>query len=522
MERFYEKYIIREGTKVDLSKFDPDDTLEFKDKAAGLALLEKNNHRIARLQTDLYSEGKQSLLIVLQALDAGGKDGTINNVFSAMNPQGCRVQSFKTPTALEQAHDFLWRAHPVVPRRGEVVIFNRSYYEAVLVERVHKFASSEELDYRYKAINNFEDLLVHNRTRIVKFYLHISKDEQLRRFVRRLKRPEKHWKISSNDYHERQFWDNYIEAFEVALSRCSTKEAPWFVVPGNTKWFRNLVVSQILLETLESMKIELPAPSVDLQEPRRLAAIELARKQGAFVFGICNSVGASIPRATHTGAYIHVGPEIGVASTKAFTGQVTVLAMLTLALAKARGTISQDEYVKMVRELVAIPEKMKEALQANEQIAQMAKIFTYAHNCLYLGRGYCYPVALEGALKLKEISYIHAEGYPAAEMKHGPIALIDSEMPVFVIATRNGMYEKLISNIQEVKARQGRVIALVTKGDTKIRELADEVIELPETMECFDPLVVSVPLQLLAYHIAVCKGKDVDQPRNLAKSVTVE
>ena len=232
--------------------------------------------------------------------------------------------------------------------------------------------------------------------------------------------------------------------------------------------------------------------------------------------------GASIPRATHTGAYIHVGPEIGVASTKAFTGQVTVLAMLTLALAKARGTISQDEYVKMVRELVAIPEKMKEALQANEQIAQMAKIFTYAHNCLYLGRGYCYPVALEGALKLKEISYIHAEGYPAAEMKHGPIALIDSEMPVFVIATRNGMYEKLISNIQEVKARQGRVIALVTKGDTKIRELADEVIELPETMECFDPLVVSVPLQLLAYHIAVCKGKDVDQPRNLAKSVTVE
>ena len=171
---------------------------------------------------------------------------------------------------------------------------------------------------------------------------------------------------------------------------------------------------------------------------------------------------------------------------------------------------------------MAIPETMNEALQANEQIAQMAKIFTYAHNCLYLGRGYCYPVALEGALKLKEISYIHAEGYPAAEMKHGPIALIDSEMPVFVIATRNGMYEKLISNIQEVKARQGRVIALVTKGDTKIRELADEVIELPETMECFDPLVVSVPLQLLAYHIAVCKGKDVDQPRNLAKSVTVE
>lgn len=253
-----------------------------------------------------------------------------------------------------------------------------------------------------------------------------------------------------------------------------------------------------------------------------LAAVELAREQGAFVFGICNSVGASIPRATHTGAYIHVGPEIGVASTKAFTGQVTVLAMLTLALAKELHTMNNDEYKKMVHELVSIPDKMVEALKTNEQIAQLAKMFTYAHNCLYLGRGYSYPVALEGALKLKEISYIHAEGYPAAEMKHGPIALIDAEMPVFVIATKNALYEKLISNIQEVKARQGRVIALVTKGDTQIRELADEVIELPETMECFEPLIASVPLQLLAYHIAVCKGKNVDQPRNLAKSVTVE
>ena len=253
-----------------------------------------------------------------------------------------------------------------------------------------------------------------------------------------------------------------------------------------------------------------------------LAAVELAREQGAFVFGICNSVGASIPRATHTGAYIHVGPEIGVASTKAFTGQVTVLAMLTLALAKELHTMNSDEYEKMVHELVSIPDKMVEALKTNEQIAQLAKMFTYAHNCLYLGRGYSYPVALEGALKLKEISYIHAEGYPAAEMKHGPIALIDAEMPVFVIATKNALYEKLIRNIQEVKARQGRVIALVTEGDTRIRELADEVIELPETMECFEPLIASVPLQLLAYHIAVCKGKNVDQPRNLAKSVTVE
>ena len=253
-----------------------------------------------------------------------------------------------------------------------------------------------------------------------------------------------------------------------------------------------------------------------------LAAVELAREQGAFVFGICNSVGSSIPRATHTGAYIHVGPEIGVASTKAFTGQVTVLAMLTLALAKELKTMTHEEFIHMVHELVAIPDKMEEALKANDQIAQLAKMFTYAHNCLYLGRGYSYPVALEGALKLKEISYTSAEGFAAGEIKHGPISVIDAEMPVFVIATKNALYEKLISNIQEVKARHGRVIALVTKGDTKIRELADDVIELPETMECFEPLVASVPLQLLAYHIAVCKGKDVDQPRNLAKSVTVE
>ena len=210
MNRFYEAFIIKPGHKVDLSRRNPDETFDFKDKEAALELLAKNNHRIARLQNDLYSEGKQSLLIVLQAPDAGGKDGTINNVFSAMNPQGCRVQSFKTPTSLEQSHDFLWRVHPVVPRRGEVVIFNRSYYEAVLIERVHKFATPEQLEYRYKAINQFEELLEHNGTRIVKFFLHIDKEEQLRRFVRRLKRPEKHWKISANDYPERQYWDDYV------------------------------------------------------------------------------------------------------------------------------------------------------------------------------------------------------------------------------------------------------------------------------------------------------------------------
>ena len=253
-----------------------------------------------------------------------------------------------------------------------------------------------------------------------------------------------------------------------------------------------------------------------------LAAIQLAKEQGAFIFGICNAIGSSIPRATNTGTYIHVGPEIGVASTKAFTGQVTVLSMLALCLASERKTISEDLYEQMVKELTQIPDKMEQALKTNEQIEHLAPIFTYAKNCLYLGRGYNYPLALEGALKLKEISYIHAEGYPAAEMKHGPIALIDSEMPVFVIATRDRLYEKVISNIQEVRARGGRVTALVTEGDTQIQKFADHVITLPDTLECFQPLIASIPLQLLAYHIAVCKGKDVDRPRNLAKSVTVE
>jgi glucosamine--fructose-6-phosphate aminotransferase (isomerizing) len=253
-----------------------------------------------------------------------------------------------------------------------------------------------------------------------------------------------------------------------------------------------------------------------------LAAIELARDSGAFVFGICNVIGASIPRQTQTGIYIHVGPEIGVASTKAFTGQVTVLSMLALCLAKERHTITADKYQKILNELMRIPEKMEQALETNEQIEHLAPIFTYAKNCLYLGRGYNYPVALEGALKLKEISYIHAEGYPAAEMKHGPIALIDSEMPVFVIATHDSLYEKVISNIQEVRARGGRVTALVTEGDERIKKFANHVIELPDTLDCFQPLLASIPLQLLAYHIAVCKGRDVDRPRNLAKSVTVE
>lgn len=253
-----------------------------------------------------------------------------------------------------------------------------------------------------------------------------------------------------------------------------------------------------------------------------LAAVELAKRQGAFIYGICNAIGSSIPRATNTGSYIHVGPEIGVASTKAFTGQVTVLTMLALALAEEKGTIAQKDYLEIVKGLSEIPAKMQEVLKLNNRIADLSRTFTYARNFLYLGRGFSYPVALEGALKLKEISYIHAEGYPAAEMKHGPIALIDSDMPVVAIATHNAMYEKVVSNIQEIKARKGRVIALVTRGDDTISRIADEVIELPEVLECLEPLIATIPLQMLAYHIAVCKGKNVDQPRNLAKSVTVE
>ena len=270
MNRFYKKYIVPPDTRVSLAKYDPDDTLDFKDKEAGLELLAANNRRIARLQNDLYSEGKQSLLIVLQALDAGGKDGTINNVFAAMNPQGCRVQSFKTPTRIEQSHDFLWRVHAVAPQKGEIVIFNRSYYEAVLVERVHKFATPAELDRRYHEINRFEELLAGSGTKIVKFYLHIDKDEQLRRFVRRLKRPEKHWKISESDYREREFWDDYMDAFNDIFRYCSPEEAPWFIIPADDKKFRNLAVSEILIRTLEQMNPVIPPATVDLEKIREL------------------------------------------------------------------------------------------------------------------------------------------------------------------------------------------------------------------------------------------------------------
>lgn len=253
-----------------------------------------------------------------------------------------------------------------------------------------------------------------------------------------------------------------------------------------------------------------------------LAAISLARQAGAFVYGVCNVVGSSIPRNTDSGSYTHCGNEIGVASTKAFTAQVTVLTMMALLIAKEKNTIKESDYLKLIKELTNIPNKIDQILSLNDKIKELSLIFTYAHNFIYLGRGYSYPIALEGALKLKEISYIHAEGYPAAEMKHGPIALIDSEMPIVCIATNNNIYDKVVSNIQEIKARKGRVIAIINKGDETLKKLADHYIEIPDTLECLDPLLSCIPLQLLAYHIAVNKNRDVDMPRNLAKSVTVE
>ncbi|MBP5570562.1 MAG: glutamine--fructose-6-phosphate transaminase (isomerizing) [Prevotella sp.] len=337
-----------------------------------------------------------------------------------------------------------------------------------------------------------------------------------------------------------------VEANHVTLSavidyKKQLLEAKRFIIVAcGTSWHAGLIGKQII-ENLCRIPVEVEyasefryrnpvvgegdvviAISQSGETADTLAAVELAKRQGAFIYGICNAIGSSIPRATNTGSYIHVGPEIGVASTKAFTGQVTVLTMFALALGKEKGMVNEADYKAIVKGLSEIPAKMEEVLKLNDRIADLSRTFTYARNFLYLGRGFSYPVALEGALKLKEISYIHAEGYPAAEMKHGPIALIDSDMPVVVVATHNNMYEKVLSNIQEIKARKGRVIALVSKGDDTIAKIADEVIELPDTLECLEPLIATIPLQLMAYHVAVCKGKNVDQPRNLAKSVTVE
>jgi glucosamine--fructose-6-phosphate aminotransferase (isomerizing) len=253
-----------------------------------------------------------------------------------------------------------------------------------------------------------------------------------------------------------------------------------------------------------------------------LAAIEFAKSKGATIIGICNVIGSTIPRMTHAGSYTHAGPEIGVASTKAFTAQVTVLTLMALHVAKQKGTIPESRFQRLLIELDSIPDKIEKILESNDLVKEISRIYQDVPNALYLGRGYNFPVALEGALKLKEISYIHAEGYPAAEMKHGPIALIDEEMPVIIVAPRAGSYDKIVSNIQEVKARKGKIIAIVTEGERQIKEMADHTIEIPDVDECLMPLVTVIPLQLLSYHIAVMRGCNVDQPRNLAKSVTVE
>lgn len=322
--------------------------------------------------------------------------------------------------------------------------------------------------------------------------------------------------------------DRFINASRIIIVACGTS---WHAGLIGARLFESIARIPTQVEYASEFRYSNPvitssdiviAISQSGETADTLAAIKLAREKGAFVYGVCNAVSSSIARETDTGTYIHVGPEIGVASTKAFTGQVTVLTMLALAVGQLRHTISTEELAEVARSLQRLPEVIKETLKLNGEIEKLSRIFTYAHNFLYLGRGYNYPSALEGALKLKEISYIHAEGYPAAEMKHGPIALIDREMPTVVIAPTDELHEKIISNIQQVKARGGSVIAIVTRGDTTIPEIADYTLEIPPVPECLSPIIVSIPLQLLAYHIAVMKGCDVDMPRNLAKSVTVE
>ncbi|MAN59065.1 MAG: glutamine--fructose-6-phosphate transaminase (isomerizing) [Flavobacteriaceae bacterium] len=326
--------------------------------------------------------------------------------------------------------------------------------------------------------------------------------------------------------------DEYIEKF--------TNANRIIIVACGTSWHAGLV-AEYIFEDLARIPVEVEyasefryrnpiitekdviiAISQSGETADTLAAIKLAKEKGAFVYGVCNVVGSTISRETHSGSYTHAGPEIGVASTKAFTTQITVLTMIALRLAKVKGTISQSDYMMHLHELETIPAKVEEALKSDENIKKISAVFKDARNFLYLGRGYNFPVALEGALKLKEISYIHAEGYPAAEMKHGPIALIDEQMPVVVIAVNSNHYEKVVSNIEEIKARKGKIIALVSEGDTAVKELADYVMEVPITPEALSPLVTTIPLQLLSYHIAVMLDRNVDQPRNLAKSVTVE
>lgn len=337
-----------------------------------------------------------------------------------------------------------------------------------------------------------------------------------------------------------------LQAGFIKMSGIDQHEEKWLsarriiIVACGTSWHAGLV-AEYLIEEFARIPVEVEyasefryrnpvieagdiviAISQSGETADTLAAIELAKEKGAFIFGVCNVVGSTISRATHTGAYTHAGPEIGVASTKAFTAQVTVLYQIALAVADKRGTIAKERLHRLMTELYSVPDRVEEVLRTNTIVETIAEIYKDSRNALYLGRGYTFPVALEGALKLKEISYIHAEGYPAAEMKHGPIALIDEEMPVFVIATQGQSYEKVVSNIQEVKARKGKIIAIVTAGDKTVKGLADHVIEIPKTDDSLVPIISVIPFQLLAYHIAMMRGCDVDQPRNLAKSVTVE
>lgn len=325
-----------------------------------------------------------------------------------------------------------------------------------------------------------------------------------------------------------EYGDVFAKARRILISACGTS---WHAGLIGKYLFETLCRIPVEVEVASEFRYMNPviysddvliAISQSGETADTLAAMELAKKQGAFIYGICNVVGSSVARLTDSGTYTHAGPEIGVASTKAFTTQVCVLAMTALALAKKMKTITDEEYHRIVSELCNIETKIEKILEKVDEIKEISKIFTYARNFLYLGRGFNYPVAMEGALKLKEISYIHAEGYPAAEMKHGPIALIDEEMPIVVVAPHYKMYNKILSNVQEVKARKGRIIAIVTEGDVEIKKQADYVIEIPETEECLSPLLTVIPLQLLSYYIAIAKGRNVDQPRNLAKSVTVE
>ena len=322
--------------------------------------------------------------------------------------------------------------------------------------------------------------------------------------------------------------DKFLNAKRIIITACGTS---WHAGLVAEYILEDLVRIPVEVEYASEFKYRNPiitnrdvviAISQSGETADTLAAIKLAKEKGAFVFGVCNVVGSTISRVTDAGAYTHAGPEIGVASTKAFTTQITILSLLALRIAKAKGSVSIKQYKETINELELIPQKIEIALLANKRILEIAHTYKTKHNCLYLGRGVNFPVALEGALKLKEISYIHAEGYPAAEMKHGPIALIDQNMPVIVVAINKGHYDKTVSNIQEIKSRKGKIIAIVTEGDKTVRELADHVIEVPETLQCLSPLLTTIPLQLLSYHIAVLLNKNVDQPRNLAKSVTVE